>query len=223
MINPQTDDAQQTDGRNLGGRGQNHAEFGGRQGLRQPGGTNEELVRATKSSVVPRQSPLSTAQSPITSLFPLSPARPPKDYTSQNLPSSPPRCTAYNPQDAPRPLPTALKARSRRGGRPGRRRAAHLGAPGALQHLLGEGDHVSPAGGHLLREQPLHGLAESRLRVGRPGRHRLSWRKPPRAMASRRGQKSRKAEVEAEASFLQPWERKEGARCALVSVHFKFV
>lgn len=51
---------------------------------------------------------------------------------------------------------------------------AHLGAPGALQHLLSERDHISTAGVHFLREESLHGLAESRLRIWRPCRHRLS-------------------------------------------------
>lgn len=51
---------------------------------------------------------------------------------------------------------------------------AHLGAPGALQHLLGERDHVSTTGVHLLREKPLHRLTESRLRIRGPSRHHFN-------------------------------------------------
>lgn len=83
--------------------------------------------------------------------------------------------TAYNSQDARRPPSHSYE----RWGVPGvlgpeSPRAAHLGAPGALQHLLGECDHVSTTGVHLLCEKPLYGLTESRLRIRRPSRHHLN-------------------------------------------------
>lgn len=55
---------------------------------------------------------------------------------------------------------------------------AHLGAPGAFQHLLGERDDVRTTGVHLLYEEPLHRLTESRLRIWCPSRHHLNQRTP---------------------------------------------
>lgn len=83
--------------------------------------------------------------------------------------------TDYNSQDAMRP-PHLLPHRQ---GRkeiprvlgPERSLLAYLGAPGALQNLLGQSDHVSTTGVHLLRQKPLHGLTESGLRIWGPGRH----------------------------------------------------
>lgn len=57
---------------------------------------------------------------------------------------------------------------------PGSPRPAHLGAPRAFQHLLGERDYIGATGVHLLREKPLHGLTKSGLRIRRPSRHHLN-------------------------------------------------
>lgn len=70
--------------------------------------------------------------------------------------------------------------------------AAHLGAAGALQHLLGEGDHVGAAARHLLGQEPLHRVAEARLGVRRAPRRHLARPTSPRRAPLRRAPGARR-------------------------------
>lgn len=91
---------------------------------------------------------------------------------ANELYSSAEQFTAYNSQEEPRsPFPQLWKTRGPRGSGPESPLSAHLGAPGALQHLLSERDDVRTTGVHLLCEEPLHRLTESCLRIWRPSRH----------------------------------------------------
>lgn len=77
----------------------------------------------------------------------------------------------------PRPAPPLRPVQPRPPARP----AAHLGAARALQHLLGEGDHVGAAARHLLGQQSLHRMPEARLSLRRaPCRHLAAPRPAPR-------------------------------------------
>lgn len=80
-----------------------------------------------------------------------------------------PGCRATPPPPAARPVLEGRRASGILG--PENLLLAHLRAPGALQHLLGERNHVSTTGVHLLCEKPLHGLTKSCLRIWGPSRH----------------------------------------------------
>lgn len=133
--------------------------------------------RPKSPTAVPRRpsharspSPAVPVPCPNPSMSPGPPSSPP-DYSSQHAPRRP---------AAPAPPPAGLGRAATSGPAVGRTAApaAHLGAAGALQHLLGEGDHVGAAARHLLGQQPLHRVPEARLSIRRAPRRHLALPAP---------------------------------------------